>query len=123
MDNNQPVNPTSGTVSTQPIPAQPEPTVTPPAPTSPVTPPPVGDGSKKMVLFLIGGLIVIILVVGGIYYYLGNKQQTPAVVEQVPTPTAQPQTAQDLETELNTTVADPSLDTDFSSVDKEIESL
>lgn len=116
MDNNNPasqaptVNPPVANVVNNPI-------------ATPVQVPPSKSGNKMVLLFVIG-LIAIAVVVGGIYFFLSKQQeaadsQPQAVVTQTPVPVAEV----DLESELNNIDVDASIDSDFSSVDQDLQQL
>lgn len=107
MDNNQTNQPTQ-----QPAPATP-----------PVGQPvsggqPASGNNNKMILWLVGGLAVIILVFGLIYFYL-SSQKKPQIK---PTPTPSPQAQENLESELNSVDVN-NLDTEFTTVDQDLENL
>lgn len=115
VDNNNP-NPTAaspaginpqGAVAPQP----------PPASVIQETPPP--SGNNKMLL-LIAGIVVLLLIIGGIYWFMGRKNVTQP--KATPKPTAQTQSVDSLEKDLNSTSLDD-LDKEFSSVDTDLQGL
>lgn len=121
MDSNQPVNQTP-TQQTPPTPApqqQPQVLAQQTDPIPQPTPPAEGTGSKNMmIIWIIVGLIVLILAIGGVYLYM-NRTPAPKVQ------TTPPQTTQaqgTLEDELNALDVD-SEGSDFSEVDKDLQSL
>lgn len=120
MDNNKQslrsddLNPISQNPAVLPTPPPPQPA---PAPTSP----PVEEGNSKMVLWLIGGLIVVIIVVGGIYWYL-SSQAAKQALQQVKTPTPVTKEETSLESDLDA-VQVGDIDSEFTEVDKDLESL
>ena len=90
-------------------------------PTAVSTPAPESD--NKMVWWLAGGLVVIILVVGGIYWYL-SKQQSAVVPSQTgSSQTPVPQVQENLENDINAVDAEAPVESDFSSVDQDLQSL
>lgn len=73
--------------------------------------------NKKTIMWLIVGLVLVILLVGGIYWYLGKQQET------TPQSTPQPPTTEsNLERELDAINIEAE-DSDFTSVDADLESL
>lgn len=96
----------------------------PPLPPQPVVPgEPVTPGdSNKMILWFVIGLIGVILIVGGIYVFLSKgqpaaKPQTTASKVPSPAPEA------NLENDLNSINVNSGIDSDFTSVDQDLESL
>lgn len=116
MDNNQTNQPTQQTA-----PPTPATNIVQPASTQrgePAATQPASGNNNKMILWLVGGLAVIILVFGLIYFYL-NSQKKPQIK---PTPTPSPQVQENLESELNSVEVN-NLDTEFSTVDQDLENL
>lgn len=81
------------------------------------------ESSNKLVLCLVIGLVLIILVVGGVYMYLSRQQavknsaQTPLSAGGT-TPVAQ----ENLENDLNV-IDVTNTDSDFVSIDKDLQQL
>lgn len=118
MDNNQTNQPTQQTAPPtppggQPAGGQPAANIVQPAATQPAS-----GNNNKMILWLVGGLAVVILVFGGIYFYL-NSQKKPQIK---PTPTPTPKVQENLESELNSVEVN-NLDTEFTTVDQDLENL
>lgn len=91
-------------------------------PTPSTSSPTKDDSSNKMILWLIGGVMFIFLVVGGIYWYLSSQQQVTEPTFQ-PTITIKPQdTVDTLDKDLNELKED-NLDSDFSSLDQDLQNL
>ncbi|MBI2315111.1 hypothetical protein HYU93_03605 [Candidatus Daviesbacteria bacterium] len=116
MDSNNPT--VAPNPAPQPSPQQP-PTQT------PVAAPPAGD-SKKMVLWLIVGFVVVIALVAGIYFLMSSRQQAateeqPAAITQIQTP--MPAVEENLEEDLNSISVETALDSEFSSVDQDLQGL
>lgn len=127
MDNNNIPQPATPAMPAKPAPAQPA------APAAPTQTPnvPVSGGSNgqtpasgsKMVLWFIIGLVVIVALVGGIYLYLSrqeavNSNNQQAVKTQAPAPVAQ----ENIENDLNNVAIDD-IDTDFASLDQDLQQL
>ncbi len=115
-------NPTVPNTAPNPVP-QPPPQQ-PPA-QAPVAAPPAGD-SKKMVLWLVAGFIVVIALVAGIYFLMSNRQQAateeqPTAITQIQTP--MPAVEGNLEDDLNSVNTETTLDSEFSSVDQDLQQL
>lgn len=102
-------------------------TIPPQAPTTPQTPiapePPSGE-SNKMVLWLVIGLVVIVVLVGGIYFFLSKQQSTETGTKQpVVQVTPKPQDTVDaLDKDLNALNIESS-DSDFASIDQDLQQL
>lgn len=96
-----------------------------PAPVQPVQPPgpqPVEEGSKKMGVWLIGGVVLILLIVGGIYLYMSRQQAKQSL--QTETPPATTTAPQDnLENDLDAVNVESPVDSEFTSVDQDLQSL
>ncbi|MBI4039067.1 hypothetical protein HY384_03870 [Candidatus Daviesbacteria bacterium] len=93
-------------------------------PIMPVTPT-EGDSSNKMVLWLIGGVILIFLVVGVIYWYLSKQREANQPTFQPASVTIKPQpkdTVDALDRDLSA-LEDSNLDSDFSSLDQDLQNL
>ena len=105
MDNNpvnQPVQPT-----TQPVQSQPASVPQPPQPTGVEQP----KSSKKMILMLVLGLTVAVILVGGAYFYANqSKVQTP------------PKEQENLETELDQINVED-LEEEFTTVEADLKNL
>lgn len=123
MDNTQ-LNPAAAPQTPPPVaPAVPAaPNVIPPVMP---TPPSETRSSSKLIMFLIIGVVFIALLVGGVYLYLNNKQsadlknnQTGLYTAPVATPVAQENLDSDLSA-INVATDD----SDFASVDKDLQGL
>lgn len=86
---------------------------------NPIVQAPVGGNDNKMGMWLIVGLVVVILVVGAVYWYL-SSQQTPS--QPVQQPGSQAETIDNLDQELNS-IEVGTADSDFTSVDSDLQSL
>lgn len=95
----------------------PQPVTTPPPP--PVQP--VEEGSKKMTVWLIGGVVLILLIVGGIYLYMSRQQASTPQAPTQPQATAAPQ--DNLESDLDSVNVESSVDSEFTSVDQDLQNL
>ncbi len=118
MDSNKPTASTPPTAVGSGPAAPPVPNATQPAG---ATPTPVGGGSKK--IFLIVGVVVLILLAVGVYMYMSG--QKPAKAPAVQSTNNQPVPIQPKDTtqeDLNAIdVASP--DSDFVSIDSDLQSL
>ena len=124
MDNNKqslrsddlnPVNP-------NPVP-QPAGTTTTPNtnPTQPPQPPNiVQKSSKKMILILVSGLVIAVVLIGGAYFYVNNRGVKQSQLQTPPSPT--PQTQDVLDTELNKVNVED-LETEFATVEADLQNL
>lgn len=75
-------------------------------------------GNNKAIFWLIGGLILIILVVGGIYWYLSSKQ----TVQPAQPTVSKSATGDTFDQDLNS-IDVQAADSDFTSVDQDLQSL
>lgn len=111
-----PVTPTANMAPAQP----PAPQV----PVSPVSDPTQGE-SKRMIIWFVIGLVVVIALVGGIYFFLRKQQASQTALNNQPivqTPPKPEDTVDALDKDL-TAVDINSSDTDFASVDQDIQQL
>lgn len=112
MDNNlSPQTPPTPTINTPP-----------PQPAVPQTPTPgaPAEESNKLILWLVIGLVVIIVLVGGIYLFLSRQQgttQPQTITSQTPAP------QENLENDLNSIDVETGADSDFTSIDQDLQSL
>lgn len=111
MDNNNP----------QPVPPQP-PVQPAQFATSPVSPTSTSeDGSKKMMIWLVGGVILILLAVGGVYLYMSRKQaESKLQTNNNPAPASQ---QDNLESDLNSINVESAVDSEFTTVDSDLQNL
>jgi cytoskeletal protein RodZ len=112
VDDNKPAVPVVGNPTPTPTPA--------PQPVSPIGTVPEQKSSSKMLMWLVGGVVLVILVVGGIYFYL-NSQQKAALTTTDQKPSI-PKVEENLENDINS-VDIGDLDKEFSTVDKDLQSL
>lgn len=111
MDNNETPNPTPNpTPQPAPNPASIQTPVTPTIPTS---------SSKKPIIILAVGLIVLALAVAGFYWYSMNQETTGEATQKTQTDTSE---VIQLESDLNSITID-TLESDFTTVDKDLQSL
>lgn len=144
MENNNPT-PQAPIPPQQPIAAQPMPTPAPaaapttqpaaptPQPTAtPQTPVVNTGGSNKIVIYFVIGLIVIVVLIAGAYLFMSRQQQAakitePTTIETIPQPivqaTPRPQDTVDaLDRDLSALNVG-STDSDFSSIDADLQQL
>ena len=97
----------------------------PPAPQVPVSESSSGD-SKKVIAWLIIGLVIVMALVGGIYFFLSMQQsgstEQPAPEQKVVQVTPPQDTTNALEKDLNTVNVE-NADSDFASIDQDLEQL
>lgn len=94
----------------------------PAVPQTPIAPEPPSGDSNKMVLWLVIGLVIVVVLVGGIYFFL-SKQQTKTTETTTVQTTPQPQDTVDaLDKDLNALNVE-NADSDFASVDQDLEQL
>lgn len=96
----------------------------PSAPQTPIPDSSSGD-SNKMILWLLLGLVIVVALVGGIYFFLSMQQggsiEQPATEQEVVQVTP-PDTMDALEKDLNALNVE-NADSDFASVDQDLEQL
>lgn len=110
MDSNNPQT------SPQPAPVQPV------QPAQPAAPQPVEEGSKKMGVWLIGGVVLILLIVGGIYLYMSRQQAKQSLQTETP-PAATTAPQDNLENDLESVNVESPVDSEFTSVDQDLQNL
>lgn len=100
------------------------------APNIPVQPQPAqevapfnGSGGNKILLWFVIGLIAIVAIVGGIYFFL-SQQRVNTSNEPIAVQTPIPSPKEDLEDDLNSINVDTATEnSDFSSVDQDLQNL
>lgn len=118
MDNNNQTPQATSTAPNMP-PAAPQ-------PAAPVQMPDTSsNGSNKIILWFVIGLVIVVLAVGGIYVFLSRQQ---AATQNVQQPTVQttpkPQdTADALDKDLNSINVDTGTNSDFDSIDQDLQQL
>lgn len=109
----------------QPPVANTPPPQAPAAPQTPIAAPePASGDSNKMVLWLVIGLVIVVVLVGGIYFFLSKQQTTETGTKQpVVQVTPKPQDTVDaLDKDLNALNVESS-DSDFASLDQDLQQL
>lgn len=97
----------------------------PPQPAVPQTPTPAapaGD-SNKLIIWLVVGLVVIIVLVGGIYLFLSKQQAASQTLTPSPLTSQPPAPQENLENELNNIDVNAGADSDFTSIDQDLQNL
>lgn len=78
--------------------------------------------SNKMIRWLVMGLLAIALITGGIYLFSGRQNKvTQKRTDTIQTPG--PSTQENIENELNSINVEAPVDSDFSSVDQDLQQL
>lgn len=108
MDNNNPI--VQPATSQQPIQQAPVATAS------------AGD-SKKMIFWFVGGFVLIIALAVGVYLFMSKQQAAPQEQAEGITQTSMPVVEESLEDNLDRVSLDAAIDSDFSSVDQDLQSL